>query len=170
MVAAQPPAPIAKIDETAAPAPVDAKQPKIQAQDKSQDQPNTGKPGVSSLMIDQPQAQAWRLVARALSQQKIEIVERNMDKGYIYVKYDPNEIKPEDNSFWDEMLFLFGEEPSHEQEYRISLLQISDESTEVTIQNSAGKTLSNTTATSLLKLITDGINQDLPADTQKNAP
>ena len=127
-------------------------------------------PAVSSLQIDQSRNQAWRLVARALSRQRIEIVERNIDKGYFYVKYDPNATKPQDGSIWDEVTFLFGEDPSHEQEYRISLLEIAPQATEVTIQNSEGKTLSNAAATALLKLITDGINQELPDNTQDNAP
>jgi len=129
---------------------------------------------VSGLQIDQPQNQAWRLVARALSRQKIEIVERNMDKGYFYVKYDPDEVKSEDNSFWDELAFLMGDDPSHELEYRISLLEIAPQLTEVTIQSSDGQTLSNRTATHLLKLITDGINLDLtngaPPDENKPTP
>lgn len=126
-------------------------------------------PAVSSLQIDQPGNQAWRLVARALSRQRIEIVERNIDKGYFYVKYDPNAIKPEDGSIWDEVTFFFGDDPSHEQEYRISLLGIAPQASEVTIQDSEGKTLSNAVATALLKLITDGINQELPENPQDKA-
>lgn len=123
---------------------------------------------VSSLHIDQARNQAWRLVARALSRQRIEIVERNLDKGYFYVKYDPNEIKPEDKSIWDEFTFLFGDDPSHEQEYRISLLELNPQSTEVTVQNTEGKTVSTSSATRLLKAITDGIKQDSSTNTRDN--
>ena len=124
----------------------------------------------SSLMIDQMQKQAWRLVARALSRQNIEIVERNMEQGYFYVKYDPNAVKPEDSSFWDEMLFLFGEDPSHEKEYRISLLEVAPLETEVTIQNSEGKTIADHASIALLKSITDGINNDIPTDATEVKP
>lgn len=124
--------------------------------------------GVSSLQIDQPRMQAWRLVARALSRQRVEIVERNIDKSYFYVKYDPNATKPEDGSIWDEVTFLFGDDPSHEKEYRISLMQIAPEVSEVTIQDNEGKTLSDSVAANLLKLITDGINQGLPEKTPDN--
>ncbi len=124
----------------------------------------------SSLMIDQMQKQAWRLVARALSRQNIEIVERNMDQGYFYVKYDPDAVKPEDSSFWDEMLFLFGEDPSHEKEYRISLLEVAPQETEVTVQNNEGKTIADHAATALLKSITDGINNDIPSDPKEAKP
>ena len=124
----------------------------------------------SSLMIDQPQKQAWRLVSRALSRQKIEISERNLDQGYFYVKYDPDAVKPEDSSFWDEMLFLFGEDPSHEKEYRISLFEVTPLETEVTVQNSEGKTIADHAATALLKSITDGINNDIPTDATDAKP
>ncbi|MDD1621904.1 MAG: outer membrane protein assembly factor BamC [Methylococcaceae bacterium] len=163
-------------DKPVAPVPAERKETETKDADK-----NTGEekpvgqvvptnPSVSSLQIDQSSNQAWRLVARALSRQRIEIVERNIDKGYFYVKYDPNATKPEDGSIWDEVTFFFGDDPSHEQEYRISLLEIAPQATEVTIQDSEGKTLSNAAATALLKLITDGINQELPEKTLDNVP
>jgi outer membrane protein assembly factor BamC len=163
-------------DKPVAPIPAERKEAESKATDKnvSEEKPVAQvmptNPGVSSLQIDQPENQAWRLVARALSRQRIEIIERNIDKGYFYVKYDPKAIKPEDGSIWDEVTFFFGDDPSHEQEYRISLLEIAQQATEVTIQDSEGKTLSNEVATALLKLITDGINQELPANTQDNVP
>jgi outer membrane protein assembly factor BamC len=117
--------------------------------------------GVSSLQIDQSKTQSARLVGRALSRQKLEIVERNIDKGYFYIKFDPHAIKAEDKDFWDEWNFIFGADPSNEQEYRISLQEIAPQSTEVTIQDGDGKSLSNSVATNLLKLIAEAINQDL---------
>lgn len=128
----------------------------------------TGASGVSSLQIDQSVKQAWWLVGKALSRQKLEVVERNMDKGYFFVKYDPEAIKPEDGSIWDEINFLFGDDPSQEQEYRVSLQELDAQLTEVTVQNSEGQTISNAAATSLLRLITEGINQDLPKSTNDN--
>jgi len=152
-------------------APTTQNQPlKEQAQDTAAVRGAGNSSGVSSLQIDQPRSQAWRLVARALSRQKIEIVERNMDKAYFYVKYDPDEVKPSDSGIWDEIAFLFGEDPSHELEYRISLLETGPQMTEVTVQNSDGQTISNRTTTHLLKLITDGINLDLPTANPENTP
>lgn len=123
-----------------------------------------GTSNVSSLQIDQSAQQAWWLVGKALSRQKLEVVERNVDKRYFFVKYDPNAIKPEDGSFLDEINFLFGDDPSREQEYRISVNELDAQSAEVTVQDEAGTTLSNDVATSLLRLITDGIKQDLSAE------
>ncbi|MGD0959227.1 MAG: outer membrane protein assembly factor BamC [Methylomonas sp.] len=119
-----------------------------------------GNADVSSLQIDQPKMQSWRLVAKALSKQRIEIVERNLDNTYFFVKYDPNAVKPKDNTFWDEMKFLFGEDPSNEQEYRVNLTEINPDNTQITIQDMNGQTLSTPAATNLLKLITDGVNMD----------
>jgi len=134
--------------------------------------------GASSLQVDQPKTQATRMVGRALSRQKMEIVERNIDKGYFYVKFDPHAIEVKDDSIWDEFTFMFGDDPSQEQEYRITVRQISEQMSEVTIQDSDGKTLSNEVANALLKLITDGINQSVasPAEdmteeqSEQNAP
>ncbi|MCQ8115797.1 outer membrane protein assembly factor BamC [Methylomonas rosea] len=128
-----------------------------------------GSNGVSSLQIDQSATQAWWIVGKALSRQKMEVVERNMDKGYFFVKYDPDAIKPEDGSILDEITFLFGDDPSQEQEYRVSLHQLDELLTEVTVQDSDGKTLSNAAATSLLRLITEGINQDIPSSTPEKS-
>lgn len=123
----------------------------------------------SSLQIDQPQIQAARLVGKALSRQKMEIVERNFDKGYFYVKYDPAALKASDDSIFDELNFLFGDDPSDEQEYRLSLREINPQLTEVTVEDSEGKSLANAAATSLLKLITEGINQDVGQDRSEPA-
>ncbi len=115
---------------------------------------------VGSLVIDQDKNQAWRLVSRSLSRQSIEIVERNLDKSYFYVEYDPKARKLAYKTYWDELLFLFSGDPSNEIKYRISLLQIEPQSTEITVQDTKGKTLSNGPSSSLLKLITNGINQE----------
>lgn len=117
---------------------------------------------VSTLQVDQSGAQAWWLVGKALSRQKVEVIERNLDKGYFYVKYDPYGFTPEDGSVLDELSFFFGDDPRDELEYRITVQEIGAQLSEVTVQNSEGKSLSSVAATSLLKLITDGINLDLP--------
>lgn len=134
---------------------------KTESETKAPPPPKSAGPAVSSLQIDQSPTQSARLVGRALSRQKLEIVERNIDKGYFYIKFDPHAVKAEDKDFWDELNFMFGEDPSNEQEYRISLQEIAPQTTEVTIQDSDGKSLSNSIATNLLKLIAEAINQDI---------
>lgn len=115
----------------------------------------------SSLQIDQPLKQAGHIVSKALSRQQLEITQRNIDKGYFFVKFDPNKVKVEDKSWMDEVNFLFGDEPSQEVEYRIRLQQLNPQLTEVTVQDDSNQPLSTGAANSLLKLITDAINQDV---------
>jgi len=112
----------------------------------------------STLQIDQAKNAATRTVGKALTRQKLEVVERNIDKGYFYIKYDPKAEKVSDDSIWDEINFLFGDDPSQEKEYRITVQSLGAEMSEVTVQNSKGESLSNQTANSLLGLIAEGIN------------
>ena len=124
--------------------------------------PSVAPPGASSLQIDQPAKQAWRMVGKALSRKGIEIVERNLEKTYFFVKYNPipNQVS-QDNSIWGEFDFMFADNTNEEREYRISLQDTSPQTSEVTIQNEDGKTLSTDLARNLLRQITEGINQDL---------
>lgn len=115
--------------------------------------------GVSSLHIDQPRKQASRLVGKAMTRKKLEIVERNIDDGYFYIKYDPNAVKFTDDSIFDEIKFIFGDDPVQEEEYRVVVKQIGPEQSEVTIEDSSGQVLSNNVANNLLKMITEGISQ-----------
>lgn len=126
--------------------------------------------GVSSLQIDQAKMPATRMVGRALTRQKVEIVERNVDKGYFYVKYDPNAVEAKDDSIWDEFNFLFGDDPSQEKEYRISVRGLGPQMSEVTVQDEQGKSLSTPAANALLKLITEGINQAVDQENVADEP
>ena len=116
---------------------------------------------ISSLQIDQAKTPATRMVGRALTRKQVEIVERNVEKGYFYVKYDPNAVEAKDESIWDELNFMFGDDPSQEREYRIRVRGVNSQLSEVTVQDESGKPLSDDAANALLKLITDGINQVL---------
>jgi len=123
---------------------------------------STSTVGSSSLQIDQPMKQAGRIVARAMSRQKLEIVERNIDKGYFYVRFDPDATTlVEEDSIFDEIKFLLGDDPSQELEYRIALHELNPQLTEVSVQNSEGKPLATRGANLLLKMITDAISQDV---------
>jgi len=131
---------------------------------ETQQKPNSEPGTASSLQIDQAKMPATRLVGKALTRRQVEIVERNIDRGYYYVKFDPNAVEAKDESIWDELNFLFGDDPSQEQEYRITIRKVDEQMSEVTVQDSDGKTLSNGVANALLKLITDGINEDIHSD------
>jgi len=127
-----------------------------------QQAPVASQPGgdYSSLQIDQPLKQAWRLVGRGLTRNHVEIIDRNAEKAYYFVKYDPNAAKIEDGSLWDEVTFLFSDGPEQEQEFRVALEALGALNTEVSIQDGTGKKLSGAAATHLLRMITEAINQD----------
>lgn len=122
----------------------------------------------SSLQIDQAKTQAGHIVSKALSRQKLEITERNIQKGYFRVKFDPNAAKVEDNNWSDELNFLFGDEPSQEIEYQIHLQPLNPQLTEVTVRDIDNKPLTSSAANTLLKLITDAINQDVAPANEEN--
>lgn len=125
----------------------------------SQAQPST--PSTSSLQIDQPRSQAMHIVSKAMSRQRLEVIERNMENGYFVVKYDIKAEKVEDQTWLDEVNFLFGDEPNEEVECRVQLQQINPQLTEVTVHDLQGKAQSPVVANNLLKLITDAINQEV---------
>lgn len=126
----------------------------------SKQSPESTAQTVSSLTIDQGRDQAWRMVGKALNQQKIEIVVRNSSDAYYDIRYDIDATKAEYSSLWDEFLFTFGDDPNNEQLYRIVLSETSPLNTEVIVQDETGKNLSNRVANQLLKAITDGINRN----------
>lgn len=114
---------------------------------------------VSALQVDQGLEQAWRMVGKALSQQKFEIIERNLDKAYFLIRFDTATDRPEYKHFWDEFSFLFGEDNSTDLQYRISLHALAALSSEVVVEDGEGKLLSNNVANHILKSITEGINR-----------
>jgi len=161
------PAPEQQVAVTTEP---ETQQVEVKEDKAEQANPAVSSAGASSLIIDQAKTPAARMVGRALSRKQIEIAERNIEKGYFYVKFDPNAVAAKDESIWDELTFLFGEDPSQEQEYRISVHQVNEQMSEVTVQDSGGKTLSDAVANALLKLITEGINEVVNPEVSADNP
>lgn len=116
--------------------------------------------GASRLRIGEPISIAWRYVGKALSRHSIEILDRNELEQYYLVNYDPEGKKLEDNSFWDEMLFIFGDDPNQETELQIRFAEVQKNQTEVIIVNKDNKPQSEGIGVQLLQLLRDTINQD----------
>jgi len=117
--------------------------------------------GATRLRIEEPIVKAWRNVGRALSRQSIEIVGRD-DEQFVYiVQYDPDAKKVEDGALWDELVFLFGENPAQEQELRIRLSEKNREMTEVIVQDEKDTPVSQGAGLRLLNLLKNTINNDL---------
>lgn len=161
-----------KKTQTTNPIPAATKSEAVVATDSKDTKSKSANAGqtVSSLTIDQSRDQAWRMVGKALNQQKIEIVVRNSTDAYYDIRYDIDATKAEYTSIWDEFLFTFGDDPNNEQLYRVLLSETSPVSTDVTVQDETGKSLSNRIANQLLQSITDGINRNnaTPVPDDKN--
>jgi len=118
--------------------------------------------GENRLRIAAPIAQAWRIVGKALSRKSVEVNLRNQEEKSFVVQYNPSEQKVEDESFWDELSFMFGGFETGDKEYLIELLDTDVQVTEVQVtdkeqQSSAG----DGPGLSLLTLIRDAIKADL---------
>ncbi len=118
--------------------------------------------GATRLQIDEPFVRAWRIVGKSLTRKSLEIIDRNINDGLFLVQYDPNEKDIEDDSIWDEVDFLFGDDKSNEQEYQIRLVE--DRGlTEVLVLDQQGTPLSKGVGLTLLNLMYDTIKADLAA-------
>lgn len=116
--------------------------------------------GATRLQIDEPFVQAWRTVGKSLTRKSLEIIDRNINDGLFLIQYDPNEKDIEDGSLWDEVVFLFGDDKSNEQEYQIRLVE--DRGiTEVLVLDQQGTPQSQGVGLTLLNLMHDTIKADL---------
>ncbi len=112
------------------------------------------------LQINKSVAMSWRLVSKALSRKGLEITARDQANGEFAVQYDPNETAFKDESFLDELAFVFSEDHSQNKPYRIKLLA-REKATEVVILDAQGKPLNDDGALSLLKLLASTLQANL---------
>ncbi len=117
--------------------------------------------GAARLRIEEPLELAWRYVGKALSHESIEITGRNEKPALYVVQYDPNAKKIEDGALWDELVFLFGDDPAQEKEFHIRLTEKNRKMTEVIVLDSDDKPVSHGDGLKLLHLLKNTINQDL---------
>lgn len=118
--------------------------------------------GATRLRINEDFSPTWRLVAKALSRNRIEIVSRNIAIGELIVQYEPNETAFKDETVWDEILFVFAEDHSQEKEYHIKVMEYNN-NTEVIVLDAENTPLSDGIGLNLLKLLFSTIHTDLTA-------
>ncbi len=116
--------------------------------------------GETRLQINKSVAMSWRMIGKALTSKGIEITGRDQANGEFTVQYDPNESDYKDDTFLDELSFVFDEDHNQEKPYHIKLLP-RDKSAEVVILDEQGKPLSDGNALSLLKLLATTLQADL---------
>ena len=112
------------------------------------------------LRINVPFINAWRMVNKALSRKAIEVNERNQEAKQITVQYDPDEQTLKDESFLDEVVFMFRGIQSNEQTYLLKLEE-NNQQTDITVADKDRQLLSDAASVKLLTLLENTIKADL---------
>ncbi len=121
--------------------------------------------GIKRLRIGAPLAMSWRLVGKALSRKSIEVTNRKQDEAVFHVQYDPNKQEVEDDSFWDEVIFLFKGLNVTEQAYVVKLVDNNSlenkQQTDVLILDKEQQPVADEAGLKLLMLLHDTIKAGL---------
>ena len=105
----------------------------------------------SLIELNEPYAEAWNDVSRALGRLKVEIYDQNRTDGVFYVYYggEPPK-KPEETGIWDTVVSVFNVEKDKAQEYRVKL-EDKEDFTFIKVLDQDDKPLSDGPAFDLLK-------------------
>ena len=117
----------------------------------------------SYLLINSPSAYVWRVVGKALTERSIEITDKNRSTATYYVQYDPDVQEVKDGSFWDELVFFFGDDPNQEKPYQV-FLQQSEQGILIFVRDEQGNNLSEGNGLHLLNSLFDTIKKDFETD------
>ncbi|MDF1582722.1 MAG: outer membrane protein assembly factor BamC [Methyloprofundus sp.] len=113
----------------------------------------------SYLLINSPFAYVWRVVGKALTERAIEITDKDRSTAIYYVQYDPDVQDVQDGSFWDEVVFFFGDDPNQEKPYQV-FLQQSEQGMRIFVRDEQGHNLSEGNGLHLLNSLFDTIKKD----------
>jgi outer membrane protein assembly factor BamC len=116
--------------------------------------------GENRLRINVPSARAWRIVSKALSRKAIEVTERNQEKRQFTVLYDPDEHIAKDDSYWDDIKFMFSGIRSNEKTYLLKLEE-NNQQTDIVVVDKDQQLLSDAASFKLLTLVEETIKADL---------
>ncbi len=123
--------------------------------------------GESRLRLGAGFEKAWRVVNKALSRNSIEVTERNHGQGQFSIQYDPDEKQAKDDSFLDELAFIFQGINTNDEKYLLKLDE-NKQGTDLSVLNEEHlPVLKNDAALRLLKLLADTINADLSKQVDK---
>jgi outer membrane protein assembly factor BamC len=117
--------------------------------------------GESRLRLGSGLSKSWRVVNKALTRNTIEVTARNFDQGQITVQYDPDEKKAKDESFMDEIGFLFKGIDINDREFVLKLEAYDQHSDVIVLNEEHLPMLNDDAALRLLKVLADSIKADL---------
>lgn len=111
------------------------------------------------LRVNAPFAHTWRVVGKAITASAIEITDKNRSTATYYVQYDPDLQQVKDGSFWDEVVFFFGDDPNQEKPYQVFLNQV-ELGTNIVVRDESGIALKDGNGLKLLNLLYKTIEKD----------
>jgi outer membrane protein assembly factor BamC len=122
--------------------------------------------GESRLRLGAGFSKSWRLVNKALTRSTIEVTDRNHDQGTIRIQYDPDEQKAKDDSFMDEIDFIFKGININDKEYSLKFEEHGQQTDVIALDEDHLPLLNDNNALRLLKLLSDTIKADLVKKTK----
>ena len=117
--------------------------------------------GESRLRLGAGFAKSWRVVNKALTRNTIEVTERNHDQGFVTIQYDPDEKKAKDDTFMDEIDFIFKGININDKEYNLKFEEHEQKTDVIVLDDEHLPLLNDNSALRLLKLLSDTIKTDL---------
>jgi outer membrane protein assembly factor BamC len=116
--------------------------------------------GESRLRLGAGFAKAWRAVSKSLSRNSIEVTGRNYEQGLITVQYDPDEKPVKDDSFMDEINFIFHGIGANDETYLLKLEEHNQMTDVIVLDEEHLPMLNSEPALRLLKSMADTIKAD----------
>ncbi|NOT83888.1 MAG: outer membrane protein assembly factor BamC [Methylococcaceae bacterium] len=112
------------------------------------------------LQVNQDLQRTWRILGKAMTQEALEIVERNTTAHYFVVQYEPKAKALKDDSIWDNVGFLFGDENNQEQAYRIALTEKAQQ-TDIRVLDANNKECATEACIQLTRLLKTAMEKSL---------
>ncbi len=116
--------------------------------------------GENRLHINVPFARAWRIVGKALSRNSIEVSKRDQEEKLYTVQYSPDDQKIKDDSYWDDVVFLFRGIQNYERTYLIKLDE-NNRQTDITVVDEDRQMQTDAGSVKLLTVLEETIKADL---------
>ncbi len=126
--------------------------------------------GEGRLRLGASYSKSWRLVNKALLRNLIEVTGRSHDIGNVKIQYDPEEKKVKDDSFMDEIDFIFEGINTNDQEYNLKFEEHDQKTDVIVLDEEHLPLLNNNAAMRLLKVLADTIKADLAEKSKPDAP
>jgi uncharacterized lipoprotein len=106
--------------------------------------------------IEEPFAEAWNDVHRALGRLEVEVTDRNRSEGVFYVNYGgtAKPKKDEETSLWSDIKSVFGSSDSDGENFKV-VLEEGDNITTISVRDSSDKVAADGPGLQLLKQLND---------------